>query len=84
MKLAKWLMSKAQFLSILFLSVGVLINALVIPPYQGVALWGSKSDQPIYDFRKQAGYSANSLIVIGTFGQLICLFKRERPKKGAD
>jgi len=61
-------------ISFLLVSIGVLINAIIIPPYQGVSPMGDIKDEKLWKFRKYGGYFANTLIFLGVIGQIIVLF----------
>jgi len=67
--------------SIFIASVGILIFAMVVPPYTGATYFTSKKNQPKFDFRRKAGNVANILIIIGTAGQLFSLCMKDSKKQ---
>jgi hypothetical protein len=67
-------MTLLQAGSLLILSVGVLINALLLPPYPGAAIIGDEKKQWLYNFRKYIGSFANILISLGTLGQIVSIY----------
>ena len=56
-------------------SIGVIINALIIPVYSGVAKLGNKNKEWLYKTIEIVGKIANLLITIGIIGMLYLMYK---------
>ena len=68
------IIANLQSISFLVLSIGVLINAVVIPPYDGSSRLCDDKDIWKFNLRICFGWFANMLIIIGVLGQIYSLF----------